>query len=155
MSRSPHRIGCKPVARAARRPNRAGVLLAVGVLLFQLFVTQVHSFMGPLGWSDPAANPMPSADASQILAQAAAAQALCTVPGETSGKAVPGQPHGKSQECPIFQSLPLLSASLAAQPIELPPPSEFGPPLWIARAETPLAVPLHLRPPTRAPPLSL
>jgi len=116
VTRSPDDIKQTRVSVAARQSQRSAVwLIAVPALLCQLFITQVHSFMGPLGWVVPQE---PSA-ANEAYAHALAMGALCTVPKEDSGKAKPDQSRGKSQDCPIYRSLPVFAVSLISHAIEL------------------------------------
>ncbi len=133
------------------RPRKAAAWLAVVGLVFQLFITQLHGFMGPLGWSEP----LPPSAADQAFAQAVAADALClasTAEGGADRRSDPGPPH--RDECPIFQSLAVVGTSLPAAAIllPLPPPPEAQPALQLA-ADLAVPAPPHSRHRSRAPPL--
>jgi len=149
VTRSPDNIKQMRVSVATRPSQRIAVwLIAVPALLCQLFITQVHSFMGPLGWAPPQA---PSA-VGEAYAHALAMGALCTVPMEDSGKAKPDQRRGKSPDCPIYRSLPVFAVSLILHAIELVDPFADYSTDWpsIVDAARPDAPYLHSQ--ARAPP---
>ena len=153
MARLPPKIRRMHRRRSANgRPRTTTAWLALVGLVFQLFITQVHGFMGPFGWSIPSAAP----DTEPAYAQAVAAEALCLSPvpeGGAAGRSDYGQRH--RDECPIFQSLAIVGASLPAAAIELPPaPSpEARPALRLAADSAVPALP-QSRHRSRAPPLS-
>jgi hypothetical protein len=146
------KIGRAYLPRSAkRRPRKTAAWLTLAGLVFQLFTTQVHGFMGPLGWSEPG----PSSAVDQAYAQALAADALCLAPtaeGRADGRSDQGLPH--RDECPIFQSLAVVGVSLPAAAIvlPLPPPPEAQPALRLA-ADIAVPDPPHSRHRSRAPPL--
>jgi hypothetical protein len=153
VARAPREIRRRGRACPAAAPRRAVAWLALAGLVFQLFVTQLHSFMGPLGWSEPP----PAAAGDAAYAQALASQALCLAPSQAAAGAAAKNTtdgsHSKPQDCPIYHSLPLVSASLLSQTIELPAPPRRDHVAWVAWVDRAARGALHLRPQPRAPPL--
>jgi hypothetical protein len=128
-------------AKAARRRV---AWLAASALLFQLFITQVHAFMGGATWA---------LDQAAASAAETAAPFICHF--GLDGPAIPSDPAtAHHPECPIYQSLPMVSAALAAGFVELPTPPAYE----AARASfvsdpSPRSASLGLRPEPRAPPV--
>jgi len=148
----PLKIGRTYPPRSAKgRLRKTSTWLAVAGFVFQLFITQLHSFMGPFGWSIPSG----ASDMDPAYVQAVAAETLCLTPvaeGGAAGHSDHGPPH--RDECPIFPSLAIVGASLSAAAIELPPAlsPEVQPTLPLA-ADIAVPAPLESRHRSRAPPL--
>jgi hypothetical protein len=130
--------------RCARR--RRVAWLAATALLFQLFVTQVHAFMGGEIWA-------PATGAAATGQPADGAPVICHY--DPGAPAAPSD-HSTAQhpECPIYQSLPMVAAALAPGLVELPAPPSLPVLAEILPAPArPRAAALDLRPEPRAPPV--
>jgi hypothetical protein len=129
------------LAKVARRRI---AWLAASALLFQLFITQVHAFMGGATWA---------LDQAAASAAETAAPFICHFGPD--GPAVPSDPAtAHHPECPIYQSLPMVSAALAVGFVELAaPPAYEAASDALSNDPSPRAASLGLRPEPRAPPL--
>ncbi|HLI13078.1 MAG TPA: hypothetical protein VKY65_15910 [Alphaproteobacteria bacterium] len=156
----------KATLRRRRKGWPAGVLwLVTASLALQLFITQVHAFMGELGWvgwppsqgavSTPAPRPGHGLHAHRPMQMQLAMAAHCEADATAASPADPhGPAPGKQPECPIFQSLHILSASLAPSAVELPPPLPQGRSIRVVITDVVAAVGICPRPQPRAPPVS-
>ena len=145
--RNPVRAGERTRAARGRALKSRVAWLAATALLFQLFITQVHAFMGEATWA------LDQAAAQGLGPAAFEPTAICHF--GPSGPAGPASPHAtQNPACPIFQILPIVSAALASSFVVLPPPPAYTLATEsVAEPSCPRAVSYGLRPQPRAPPI--
>ncbi len=137
-------------ARVAWR--RRVAWLAATALLFQLFVTQVHAFMGGETWVPVTGVPATGTASTGPSADGAAPVICHYAPG--NGPAPSERSTAQHPECPIYQSLPMVAAALAPGLVELPAPPSLPVLVEILPAPArPRAASFDLRPEPRAPPV--
>jgi len=113
---------CRSRSRAIAASPRHGVLsVAIFVLVAQLFLTTAHIHVDEEGWVEfPLTQISPSGPAAHIHAHHHG-----SAPEESAADVPDGHHDSKRPDCQICQSVPVVSASLAMAPVELPrPPCE-------------------------------
>jgi len=109
---------CARSTVASGRSRRYVLWVGIFALVAQLFLTTTHIHVDEEGWVDfPLAQILPSAAAAHLHAN------RYDSPSDESPADRSAGHHGsKRPDCQICQNVPVVSASLAVAPVELPPP---------------------------------
>ena len=147
MNGQRHKQRARPTV-ASGRSRRYVLWVGVFALVAQLFLTTAHIHVDEESWVDfPLAQIAPSGPATHLHAHHHG-----STPEESPADAPDGHHDDKRPDCQICQLVPVVSASLAMAPVELPPPPlepTVGP---MASADVAAITATFSRPQPRAPP---